>query len=43
MDTRSFSYHLRTKIKCEKSIVKVVRDMLTKKWVFVKRKKAVEC
>jgi hypothetical protein len=26
-------------LKCEKSVVKVVRDILTKKWVFMKRNK----
>jgi hypothetical protein len=28
-----------TKIKCQKPAIKVVRDLLTKKWVFVKRNK----
>jgi hypothetical protein len=37
MNTHSFSHHQKTKLKCQKPVVKVVRDMLTKKWVFVKR------
>jgi hypothetical protein len=31
MDTQSFSHHQKTKLKCQKLVVKVVQDMLTKK------------
>jgi hypothetical protein len=36
---RCSSHHRRTKIKYRKSVVKVIHDMLTKKWVFVKMNK----
>lgn len=39
MDTQSSSCHRRTKIKHQKSVVKVVCDILTQKCVFVKRTK----
>jgi hypothetical protein len=39
MDTQNFSRHRKTKIKYQKPVVKVVHDMLIKKWVFMKRKK----
>jgi hypothetical protein len=38
-DTRSFICHRRTKINYRKPVVKVVQDMLTKKWVFVRKNK----
>jgi hypothetical protein len=31
MDTQSYSHHRKTKLNCQKPVVKVVRDMLTKK------------
>jgi hypothetical protein len=37
VDNRSFSHHQRIKIKSQKPVVKIVCDMLIKKWVFVKR------
>jgi hypothetical protein len=37
VDNRSFSHHQRIKIKSQKLVVKIVCDMLIKKWVFVKR------
>jgi hypothetical protein len=39
MDTQNFSRHRKTTIKYQKPVVKVVHDMLIKKWVFMKRKK----
>jgi hypothetical protein len=36
---QNFNHHQKIKVKARKSIVKVVRDMLTKKWIFVKRDK----
>jgi hypothetical protein len=39
VDTQSFICHQRAKINCRKPVVKVVRDMLTKKWVFVQKNK----
>jgi hypothetical protein len=39
VDTQSLSHHQKTKLKCQKPVVKVVRDMLTKKWIFVKKNK----
>jgi hypothetical protein len=41
MDTQRFSHHRKTKSKCRKSVVKVARGMMTKKWIFVKRNKQV--
>lgn len=37
--TQSFNHHRRTKIKSRKPVIKVVHDMLTKKWLFIKRDK----
>jgi hypothetical protein len=37
VDTQSCSHHRKTKLNCQKPVVKVIRDMLTKKWIFVKR------
>jgi hypothetical protein len=39
MDTLSFHHQQRTKIKSQKPVVKVVHDILTKKWFFIKRDK----
>jgi hypothetical protein len=39
VDNQSFSHPQSIKIKFRKSGVKVVRDLLTKKWIFVKRDK----
>jgi hypothetical protein len=39
VDTQSFSYYWKTKLKCQKPVVKVVQDILTKKWIFVRRNK----
>jgi hypothetical protein len=39
VDTRSFHHHKRTRIKYQKSVVKVIRDMLIEKWIFIKRGK----
>jgi hypothetical protein len=39
MDTRGVIGHRRTKINYRKPFVKVVRDMLTKKWVFIRKNK----
>jgi hypothetical protein len=38
---QSFDCQWRTKIKYQKPVVKVVRDLLTKKWIFVKRNNQV--
>jgi hypothetical protein len=35
--TLSFNRRQSTKIKCRKPVVKVVSDLLTEKWIFVKR------
>jgi hypothetical protein len=39
MGSQSFSFNRRTKNKSQTSVFKVVRDMLTKKWVFIKKEK----
>jgi hypothetical protein len=39
VDTQSFSHYWKTKLKCQKLVVKVVQDILTKKWIFVRRNK----
>jgi hypothetical protein len=39
MDNQSSSPYQRIKIKSLKSVVKVVRDLSTKKWVFIKKDK----
>jgi hypothetical protein len=45
VSSQSFSCHQRNKIKCQKPAIKVVRDLLTKKWIFMKRKdlKSANC
>ncbi|TVU09810.1 hypothetical protein EJB05_43306, partial [Eragrostis curvula] len=37
--TKSFSHHRKAKIKSRKCVFKVRRDLLTKKWIFVKKEK----
>jgi hypothetical protein len=39
VDTRSFHHHKRTRIKSQKSVVKVIHDMWIEKWIFIKRGK----
>jgi hypothetical protein len=41
VDTQRFSHHRNIKSKYRKPIVKVIRNMVTKKWIFVKRNKQV--
>jgi hypothetical protein len=38
VSSQSFSCYQINKIKCQKSSVKVVRDLLMKNWIFIKRK-----
>jgi hypothetical protein len=39
VDTRHFCRYHRTNLKCQRPVIKVVCDMLIRKWVFIKRNK----
>jgi hypothetical protein len=42
VDNQQCSKKLKCKIKSHKPVIKVVRDMLTRKWVFIKKDKLMD-